>query len=175
MLQIFYSTLQKQSRLDDTSQSLGGYVSTNSFQNNKLNSVFPILYDRDKSQCRLLILKNSATTEKSIILSLSTDSTKTTFSYGLVSPGVDDCNTLFFETIEDYTDPLYTTFSPIEEESSFTIEPQQCIGIWVKRHKLESITPPTEDIDPLDKCKVSLIEEVNKDLVENFNIRIEIL
>lgn len=175
MLQVYYSTLEKQRELKDTSKSLGGYISSNSFKNNKLNSLFPICIDKSIVQSRLLVIKNSFTETKEVTISCSINEGSTellSISYGLVQPSLNSCGELIFEVIDEGESPLYCEFqNSLNNPITFNLDVGKYIGIWLKKEYLNT----SIDIVDTSECGGKSLEELSDSLIDSFTLSLEAL
>lgn len=171
MIQVFYSTKEKSSILSDTTKSLGGYISTNSFLNGKKTSFFPDFYDLESIDCRLLVLKNITTDTKNCSLYLEYGSNVVDYKYSLISPYIDECGDKVFEIISEGSEPMYSNFIVGSEVSTFELVTNQTIGIWIKRIKKE-VSSTVEEITIKSSCDVEHLPLISDKITEVFNLKL---
>lgn len=168
MLQFFYSNIEKNAILKDTTKSLGGFVSVNMFLNGKINSLFPKIYS-NSTDVRLLIIKNVGTQTINFSVKLEFESQILDYQYALVSPHIDSCGNIQFEQITEESEPIYASF--VSEESTLSLESNKLIGVWVKRFKKEVVIDTTKSLD----CGSDLVNlNVNDKHIENLSLVIDI-
>lgn len=156
------------------SQSLGGYCSSTSIDNDEFGNIIDQVSDvvNYGVRHRMVVFKNPYSTPITDIKIWSDDGEVLEFELSVVLPSSDQNDNPIFESIKkDSSKPYQAQFRVADQDNPFTIEsldPQQEIGIWLKsKINDEFITnfdifynaPVMEDEQPLESLQIKNQDE----------------